>query len=351
MAIYTLGSNGSGQLGIGHLDDVSAPTRHLPHPTVQGLSLEPVRVAGGGNHTLVLYSNRELFITGITQSQAKIREASSKTQEKATILLARNVTACSTTWEASTFVTSTNSVVTCGKGAKGELGRGEEVTEFEAAAALMPLDSNWIPEDCSIRDLASGVQHTVIVLSNGDVYGWGNGRKGQLGEPAELVWHPRRITGLGFKAARAVCGREFTFILAENGEAILLGSDKWRVRSNMPSYGHLQGWTDVGASWGSIYVLCDSRSIISWGRNDHGQLAPSGLPLVHKIAIGSEHALALTEDGQVLAWGWGEHGNCGTDLDENGDVKNHWNTLHITDEPDSTVTGIWAGCATSWLLT
>jgi alpha-tubulin suppressor-like RCC1 family protein len=32
---------------------------------------------------------------------------------------------------------------------------------------------------------------------------------------------------------------------------------------------------------------------------------------VREVLAGSEHCLCLTDSGQVLAWGWNEHGNCG----------------------------------------
>ena len=69
------------------------------------------------------------------------------------------------------------------------------------------------------------------------------------------------------------------------------------------------------------------------------------------MAVGSEHALALTKDGRVLAWGWGEHGNCGLGTDEDGDVKHGWNEISITESDKSSVVGLGAGCATSWIWT
>ncbi|TKA70058.1 hypothetical protein B0A55_06243 [Friedmanniomyces simplex] len=106
------------------------------------------------------------------------------------------------------------------------------------------------------------------------------------------------------------------------------------------------GWKDVAASWGSIYVLKDDGELLGFGRDDHGQLPPPGLPPVQAIAAGSEHCIALTKAGKVLAWGWGEHGNCGEPTDARGDVKGHWNEI---DMPGS-VRAVFAGCATSFVV-
>lgn len=88
------------------------------------------------------------------------------------------------------------------------------------------------------------------------------------------------------------------------------------------------------------------------GRSDHGQLPPRGLPNIEQLAAGSEHVVALTKAGEVISWGWGEHGNCGGNIDENGDVKGRWNVIptHHLDE-SMKVLGVGAGCATSFFWT
>lgn len=123
------------------------------------------------------------------------------------------------------------------------------------------------------------------------------------------------------------------------------GRDRFNIKASSPS--EVPGWKDISSSWGNVFVLRDTGRLTAWGRNDHGQLPPDGLPPIAKIAAGSEHCLALTLDGKVLAWGWGEHGNCGEHIDEKCDVKGKCNELVIPGR----VTGIFAGCATSFIST
>lgn len=84
--------------------------------------------------------------------------------------------------------------------------------------------------------------------------------------------------------------------------------------------------------------LLDSRPsfssfvILSFGNNDHGQLGHTKRRLrpeaidaldiyrVKQVACGSVHSLALTEDGQVLAWGLNDRGQLGIGLDAVGQV-------------------------------
>ena len=354
--VYAIGSNGSGQLGIGHKEDVSVPKQVLFDDENIGPTSE---VKAGGNHTLLL-SSGSLYCSGdsssgacgliseLEPSDSQFYRARLSTEDSKS---SSPVIFCAASWEASIIVQKdedglATKVSSFGIGNKGELGQGELL--FRSSKAQIIKD--FPPKNLEIVDLAASVSHVVAVLSNGEVYGWGSGRKGQLGQPEGIIYVPRKITGLDFKALRAVCGREFTYILGEteSGKHAVLGSDKWSVRSAAPAAVH--GWKDVGASWGSIFVLNKDGRLISWGRDDHGQLSPLGPSPLSQVAIGSEHALGLTMDGKVLAWGWGEHGNCGPGT-TNGDVKGKWNVIASSQylPPGSKISNIGAGCATSWV--
>ncbi|KAJ9158454.1 RCC1/BLIP-II protein [Coniochaeta hoffmannii] len=355
--LFALGSNGSGQLGIGHKEDVSVPKQ-----VWLGSDFDPVitAIAAGGNHTLLLSSSGDLFWAGDSTSGACGRvspeQKAADSQFHRVNLTDSNdnfkVGLVAATWEA-TIITRLDSegrnteLYSFGVGVKGELGLGELIvrTPFPSRIAEFP------PEGTEVVDLAACMGHVVAVLSNGDAYGWGNGRKGQVGTPEAVVTAPRKIAGVGFKVARAVCGKDFTVLVgaADDPRVVFLGSDKWGIKASLPATA--EDWKDVRASWGDVYALKKDGRLDSWGRDDHGQIMPSVLPNIERIAVGSEHVLALDGEGNVLTWGWGEHGNCGPTKD-NGDVKGRWNVIANSKylPPDCKVTGIGAGCATSWIV-
>jgi protein ATS1 len=355
-AIFALGSNGSGQLGINHKEDVSVPKQvtFQPDTAAEGF----VKVAAGGNHTLLLGESGRVFWSGDASSGACGITSKAKATAFRELQLSRDGSIqnqkfgrVAATWDASFLVQEDDAgrltkLYSLGTGLKGELGLGEMLVKSPSAT----LVKDFAPVDVHIVDIAACMGHVVIVLSDGSAYGWGNGRKGQLGSPPEIVHSPRKINGVDFKVTRVVCGREFTCLFGEptRGHITVLGSDNWNIRASAPEL--VPDWRDVGASWGNIYTLTGPGALLSWGRNDHGQLPPLGLPPIVQIAIGSEHAVALSEEGDVLAWGWGEHGNCGPQV-ENGDVKGRWNVIASSKfiPPGAKITGIGAGCATSWV--
>ncbi|KAH8909836.1 RCC1/BLIP-II [Coniochaeta sp. PMI_546] len=357
--IAALGSNGSGQLGIGHKEDVSVPKQVWDSQDLASSS--PITsVAAGGNHTLLLSDSGELFWAGDSTSGACGRVSAEQKAAEPQFHRVKltdsdetfKVGLVAATWEA-TIITRLDSdgrntaVYSFGAGTKGELGLGELIIRTPSPSQI----AGFPPEGTEVVDLAACMSHVVAVLSNGDVYGWGNGRKGQLGAPEAVVSSPRKIIGVDFKVARAVCGKDFTVLVGgpDDPRVLFLGSDKWGIKASLPATA--EDWRDVRASWGNVYALKSDGVLESWGRDDHGQMTPPGLPRISRIAVGSEHVLALDEEGNVLTWGWGEHGNCGPKVDD-GDVKGRWNVIAYAKylPPDCRVTSIGAGCATSWIV-
>ena len=352
--LYAFGSNGSRQLGVGHGEDVNEPALcQLPTQAIRSVIKS---IKAGGNHTLVLTNDGTVWAAGdIKDGRAGCNLSAINLEDSTDASQAWNqirfpdlemfstldlFTLATTTWEGSVLVSRQGTeVYTCGKGSKGELGLGEERLNVDAPVFVRNFPPN-VEKGVRVVDVASCMSHTVAVLSNGEVWGWGAGRKGQLGEPAGAVWRPRRIEGIPFPVVKAACGREFTVVAAspEGGSFLIIGSDKYGARSAAPS--SIEGWKQIEASWSGVYVLFQDGQLLAWGRNDRGQLPSGGMPLLEQIAAGSEHVLARTENGRVLAWGWGEHGNCGKGAKE-GERK------LIQGIRDASFVG--AGCATSFI--
>lgn len=379
MPLYSFGSNGSGQLGIGHVEDVSVPTQC--HFDEESTNLSPtssqnraessniLRIAAGGNHTLVLFADGAVYAAGCNEDGRCGQNVSPDPLLRFRRVIVHDASTgqaydtfkgVSATWEATFLVPSSgvdedrDAVYVMGSGAKGELGLGPECARAPVATRI----PDFPPKGTRIQAIASGMGHTVTVLSNGEVYGWGGARKGQLGEPAvalKIAWSPTKVDNVRFSGAGdAACGREFTVVTGDQatGQFAVLGSsgDKWNILSGVPPPSAVEGYRGIYASWHGIYVHQNDFSVVCWGRNDRGQLPPVDLPASKDIAVGSEHALALLEDQSVVAFGWGEHGNCGPDTDAQGNVKGGYKRIPLSVDI-AAVVGIGAGCATSWVIT
>ena len=351
--VYAFGSNGSGQLGIGRKEDVSSPIQIVkktgfstsgPNDTIT-VHAHVRTIACGGNHTVLLLSNGDMWTTGHNSDGRCLNRSDEKSDSWERQLEINPVKHIAATWSATFFVTAEtpNQVFVAGSGSSGELGLGHGITATSGLASMRLRPGR------NIVKMAAGMGHVVVVTERGEVWGWGKGRNGQLGEPADNIWSPRKIEGIPWPAVDVVRGKDFTCIFADpiTPECLVIGvdrNDRFGVKANVPD--KLPRWKQVGASWGSIFVLSESGELTGWGRNDHGQIPPPGLPPLRSFAAGSEHCLALAVDGEVLAWGWGEHGNCGERTDSDGDIKNRYNNLEM---PQSAC-AVFAGCATSFVV-
>ncbi|CBX91089.1 hypothetical protein IAQ61_002551 [Plenodomus lingam] len=381
--LYVFGSNGEGQLGIPAADIVDTPTL-VPDP----LPLEDlVSIHSGDNHTLLQISNTTLYGTGSNRKgqiaphqvlnnshrlerferlQSGGNLVAATCESSAIVLVPRKKPdfilameeSLGETYSTVPFGPSTPApfqpftwICTLGYSHWGELGRGDQIS----STADVPLGPDALRKTLpgAAIDFAAGAWHYVMIFEDGTVYGWGKARLGQLGDALDgKVTEPTKIQGIPFKPRKVVCGKDFSYLVGDpsTGEHIVLGKDKFSIISNKPET--VKGWKDVGATWHAIVVLLTDGTLLAWGKENMWQLLPPSLPLIDKIAVGSDHVLALTTDGKLISWGWGKHGNCGNLSSIGREVKNDmlsgfWNELEIAGRIEM----IAAGYCTSFVIT
>lgn len=179
-------------------------------------------------------------------------------------------------------ITKENCILVAGNGNKGQLGIGDNYNDDNY------LSISKVPELDSIKSVACGEHHTVILKTDGTVLCWGDNKHGQLGivptTPQSFV--PSEL--FANEALEKVCsGWSHSAALTNNGEAYMWGRN---------TYGQLGG-----------------------GRSEdlHKPEKLGGLKEIEQLSLGSEHNLALTKGAKLYSWGWNEHGSCGT-----GDTSN-----------------------------
>jgi protein ATS1 len=351
--IVAFGSNGSGQLGIGHADDVDNPTPcRLTSDLFPNESV--VQFAAGGNHTLLLTSAGRTFAAGSNES-GQCGFASSVTQSTEFHQLTfveegqnepARVTSIGATWQASIFVVDHKRIYVCGKGDKGELGLGSARVAASTPALILNLAE--LGPDEEVSGISAGVSHVVLSTSAGRLFGWGASRKGQLGEDLsalKVAWEVQEIK-VPFPVRLVAAGRESTCIVGGSGCIYWLGRPKFLVDERD---GADVGAIDEIASGWTTVIVSGGGKLRGLGRNNHKQLPPPDLAPVSLVAVGSEHTIALNTTGQLLAWGWGEHGNCGRPR-SSSDAGATANVVNVDLEAEEGIKFLGAGCATSFVV-
>ncbi|PKA54527.1 Ultraviolet-B receptor UVR8 [Apostasia shenzhenica] len=186
--------------------------------------------------------------------------------------------------------------------------------------------------------VSAGASHSVALLSDKLVCSWGRGEDGQLGHGnAEDCLVPTLLNTLGgLQILSITCGADHTIAYSESelqlyswgwGDFGRLGhGDSSDVFTPQPIIA-LQGIKVKQIACGDSHCLAVTAKgeVHSWGRNQNGQLglgttedslvpkiieAFQGIS-VKMVAAGAEHSAAVTENGDLYGWGWGQYGNLG----------------------------------------
>ncbi|CAN1180018.1 RCC1 domain-containing protein RUG3, mitochondrial [Linum perenne] len=189
-----------------------------------------------------------------------------------------------------------------------------------------------------MSSIATSGTHTAAVTETGELYTWGRDEgDGRLGlgpgrgpNEAGGLSIPCKVKGLPVPVAAVCCGGFFTMALTQDGKIWNWGGKDFHFQvSGDPPCSNFRGGRDVeGANdmkfWASE-IGSNKLRVTARGANSNYELGrgnkiggwkPVPIPslediCVTQIACGGYHSLALTDEGKVLSWGFGGHGQLG----------------------------------------
>ena len=169
--------------------------------------------------------------------------------------------------------------------------------------------------------------NSLALKSDGSVWAWGRGDKGQLGNGSFADSNvPVRVADLNCVTAIAVGGNQDLALRADGSVWAWGGNSRGQLgdgtgaNSDTPVAvaGLSAGVVAIAAGDQNSLALKSDGSVWAWGRNDRGQLGDgtandSEVPVpvsgmtsgVKGIADGADFSLAMKNDGSV--WGWGNN--------------------------------------------
>ena len=219
--LYGFGSNWAGQLGVGDQEDKLTPTRVVGLSNVQ-------KVAAGETHTLALLENGDVYAFGGRSG--------------------------------------------------GVLGLGYDTPQYVTTPTRIPFPDK-------ARDVAANMQHSLVVLDNGDVYSFGHSGDGKLGildPPGRTTFDtPQKVEGLG-PAKTVATGVLHSLVLLENGDLYTFGRNYYgelglgdtEDRSFPTKVEALSGVAEVvDVTYGAFsLVQLENGDLYNFGRGDFNQL-------------------------------------------------------------------------------
>jgi secretion-regulating guanine nucleotide exchange factor len=342
--MQAFGSNSHGQLGIATLDDTSTPESCI----FGERSVIPKSVACGANHSLVISSEDELWVSGSNshgQIGLDIEQTSSFVRLKSDLFA--NLKAVAAGWNHSLVLLRNGQLYALGSNDNGQCGVGNmaDLRRPELIEGLPKLSAVI----CSLYT-SYGLDFEVLFGSKikGNIWGWGMNRHGELAISTKTsLFTPKCIVDTQ-TVIQIACGQYHLIFLTENNKIYGLGSNKYGQLGN--SIEKLSKTSrpilifdeniclpiQVFTGWNFSGYLLENGNVYLWGRCDMGQLAydPESnqdpllksvkngkicdspclnryLKQIEKIVCGSESCLALDKDKNIFSFGWNEHGNCG----------------------------------------
>lgn len=331
--VWSWGAGTDGQLATSKLQDEFLPQLlHLPSLSSAG----PISVlACGGAHVIALTSGGKVLTWGRgTSGQLGHGEMiSSLIPNPIKSLEDIFITHVSAGWSHSGFVSDTGCVFTCGDGTFGQLGHGDYRSHCS------PVKVSYFVND-HVRQIACGMRHSLVLLSGGQVYGFGAGKRGQLGISVNKIKSINlpQLTSLEHVKMVAISANGDRSVALSADSQLYIWGKKFDGASDVqrPKLIHSSfRVTEAALGWNHVLVLSDDGEVFMLGGTHHGVLsdlektippkdlsAGSGEPVLEKvpsldgvkvlqIAAGAEHSALVTDDGAVKTWGWGEHGQLG----------------------------------------
>lgn len=291
-----------------------------------------------------------------------------------TFPLAQQAIKVTGTYSSITAIDSQNKVLSWGSCKLGRLGNGE-ISDNQYSTPIRTLSVDGTGNLSNIVAVESrGAGHCLALDYNGNVYAWGSGSDGVLGNgETNHQYIPVRVLGgeqggeyLSDIAAISA-NSTLSMALDKNGYVYTWGSNQYNqigngktgsqfaeparvlaVGESEGSTNYLQNIVAISAGKTHCLALDSSGNVYSWGiAESKGVLGnyiedspvptrvlapgePEGstnyLSNIVAIAAGNKFSLALTENGQVLTWGW-----------DNFDTLGNGQNVEYTDTPQYVV--------------
>ena len=244
-------------------------------------------------------------------------------------------------------LSSSGQIYTWGVGMYGRL--GHESMQDCTRPTLMHVTR----KDCQAAQVAAGHMHTGFVTKSGEVWCWGMGLYGELGQGDRYDhWLPHLVSELkGLLVTYIACGEHFTLAATGAGVCYAWGRGKFgclglgdcddRLKPEPIHALARVRVTKLVAGKSNPLALSEDGKLYSWGRGKHGAHGHGHttdvtvalalrLPedrIVVDMACGRHHCAMLTIKGEVWCWGGGQGFALGTGKEEDSFVPVRVNSI------------------------
>ena len=247
----------------------------------------------------------------------------------------------------------------------GRLYNGIPFIPIEAIVTALGLNVSWdttnrvveittdniVFSDRQITAISRGFNHTMMIKSDGSLWGFGNNYVGQLGDgTTNHTFNGGAIRVLD-DASYVSAGNAYTMAIRSDGSLWAWGNNGYgqlgdgtttqRLNPIMIMDNVVSVSTSSSCHGGQSHTMAirSDGSLWAWGSNDHGQLGDGTtvsrlspvrvMDNVVHVSVGERYTLAVRSDGSLWSWGNNHSGQLGRGY---ADPFYDWRLLHPTNE-------------------
>ncbi|XP_070528774.1 probable E3 ubiquitin-protein ligase HERC4 isoform X3 [Cardiocondyla obscurior] len=373
--MFCWGSTIHGELGLGGIEDENI---FIPREVDFAEANNVDQISCGENYTVVITKDGQIYSCGNNDYGQLGHEKARKRLQLISGLDAfvfRKI-ACGNCHTLA--VNERGRLFSWGSNLNGQLGLNSVDSTERAPRMVKVFGTNVIVQ------VACGVEHSIALTNNGDLYAWGNNREGQLGlgSLTDTEIKPKKIYSLAaIPIAFIACGGYHTVVISKSGAVFSwgrntfgqLGLNDTQQRILPCQLRTLRNLKVCYAACGeefSVFLTTDG-GVFTCGAGMYGQLGHGNntheiLPrqimelmgsTVTQISCGKRHTLALVPSrGRVYAWGLGGAGQLGNRTSQSATtpqvVLGPWSSpngssmvldLHYNSQIDCVVRHIFSG--------
>lgn len=337
---YGWGFNGNGETGTGAGPSLNAPTKVTTSGALDGKVV--IDVAAGAEHTMALTTDGKVYCWGYNGFGQLGRGNFSSSPVPVLVntsgaMSGKRVVAIGAGDYHSFAITEDHQLFAWGRNEKGELGNGLTGGNFSSPT---PVVMSGVLSGKIVMAVTGGDFYSLARTSDGGLYSWGDNTDGQLGTGNNTASNvPVAVTGLGGKLVGAMEAGVFHAVAVTTlGEVYAFGrglngrlGNGAATSSNVPvqvgTTGAMSGKAimQVSAAKHHSLALSSEGKVYAWGSNvaaglgDNNVLVEALSPVevggllagktVTRIGTGWNSSYAVTTENQMYSWGVNPDGN------------------------------------------
>jgi alpha-tubulin suppressor-like RCC1 family protein len=355
-SIYGTGSNYDGQLGDGTIIDKSTFNQLINNTTKT-----PLIVTCGASHTMICMTDYSIYGTGYNNAgQLGLGFSTDKTYYTSIPNInGKTPLAIYCSYNITILLMNDGTLYGSGYDVYGQLGFGSKpISQYTFIELTNPTGKTPTAVSC-------GINHTILLMTDGTIYGSGYNYYGQLGiatNTDSTVF--TQMTPVANKTPIAIsCGGDFTIVLMIDGTIYgtgvngsgQLGDGTTTYRNTLTKMTSIANKTPIAISCGYTFtiVLMSDGSVYGTGMNTSGQLGngtttnSSTLTLLNNntgylaksISCGSFHTIITMSNDSIYGTGLNTNGQLGNGTNTNASSLTQMNISIIGKTPIAVTCG------------